>query len=393
MSELLQTKTNTQPLRWRLFATVSSLALAMAVGQEAQAGHADQDRPTLWIELGGQLDRIDTDQSPFAADFMTKTPTPEPFTHASPIAAQRPPRWAIGGEGKITIAPEESDWVFSAGVRYGRASSARNHQFQSAYVNTKFPNPKYILNPVGYPSKFITATAARLSYNKTRNQESYAILDFQAGKDVGLGVFGGSSVISAGVRYAAFNAKSDARITARPTAGITAYEANPIFFPGLFIPFTNHNEYFLSGYAARSFHGVGPSLAWNASAPVLGNADDGEIVFDWGVNAAILFGRQKASGAHRTTGTHYRAKYEGAQAVRTALYSPKGAPFDRSRSVAVPNLGAFAGLSFRYVDAKVSFGYRADYFFGAMDVGIDTRKTSTRGFHGPFAKISVGLGG
>src|SRR5690348_11204510 len=83
-SELLQTKTNSQPLRWRLFATASSLAFAMTVGQEAQARHPDQARPTVWIELGGQLERIDTDQSPFAPDFMTKTPAPEPFLHASP---------------------------------------------------------------------------------------------------------------------------------------------------------------------------------------------------------------------------------------------------------------------------------------------------------------------
>jgi hypothetical protein len=41
----------------------------------------------------------------------------------------------------------------------------------------------------------------------------------------------------------------------------------------------------------------------------------------------------------------------------------------------------------------VSFGYRADFFFGAMDGGIDTRNTSTVSFHGPFATISIGLGG
>jgi hypothetical protein len=59
----------------------------------------------------------------------------------------------------------------------------------------------------------------------------------------------------------------------------------------------------------------------------------------------------------------------------------------------VPNVGGFAGLTFRHADAKVSFGYRADFFFGAMDGGIDTRNTSTVSFHGPFATISIGLGG
>ena len=59
--------------------------------------------------------------------------------------------------------------------------------------------------------------------------------------------------------------------------------------------------------------------------------------------------------------------------------------------VIVPNVGGFAGLSFRYADAKVSFGYRADFFFGAIDGGIDARKSETLGFYGPFATISIGL--
>jgi hypothetical protein len=33
------------------------------------------------------------------------------------------------------------------------------------------------------------------------------------------------------------------------------------------------------------------------------------------------------------------------------------------------------------------------YFLGAMDGGIDARKTYDRNFHGPFATISIGLGG
>ena len=59
----------------------------------------------------------------------------------------------------------------------------------------------------------------------------------------------------------------------------------------------------------------------------------------------------------------------------------------------IPNVGGFAGVSFRYANAKVSFGYRGDFFFNAMDTGWDTRKSSTVGFYGPFATISIGLGG
>jgi hypothetical protein len=57
----------------------------------------------------------------------------------------------------------------------------------------------------------------------------------------------------------------------------------------------------------------------------------------------------------------------------------------------VPNVGGFAGLSFRYAAAKLSLGYRADFFFGAMDGGIDEGHSEKRDFYGPFATLSIGL--
>ncbi len=64
----------------------------------------------------------------------------------------------------------------------------------------------------------------------------------------------------------------------------------------------------------------------------------------------------------------------------------------RSRRVTVPNVGGFAGLSYNYANAKLSFGYKADFFFGAIDGGIDVRKSENRAFYGPYASISIGLG-
>ena len=57
----------------------------------------------------------------------------------------------------------------------------------------------------------------------------------------------------------------------------------------------------------------------------------------------------------------------------------------------VPNLGGYAGLSANYSNAKISFGYRVDEFFGAMDGGQDTAKSYNRGFYGPYANVSLGL--
>lgn len=49
-------------------------------------------------------------------------------------------------------------------------------------------------------------------------------------------------------------------------------------------------------------------------------------------------------------------------------------------------------IPFHYADAKISLGYRGDFFFGAMDTGIDVRKSTTLGYFGPYASLSVGVG-
>ena len=68
-------------------------------------------------------------------------------------------------------------------------------------------------------------------------------------------------------------------------------------------------------------------------------------------------------------------------------------PITRSRNATVPNLGGYIGASVRYQNAKISLGYRADEFFGAMDGGIDSRKSENLGLFGPYANISIGFGG
>jgi hypothetical protein len=144
--------------------------------------------------------------------------------------------------------------------------------------------------------------------------------------------------------------------------------------------------------ATRSFTGLGPSISWDSSIPFLGNADAGELTLDFGANAALLFGRQKAKTHHQTT-----ALYQPATAYffppKVTVYEHNGPTNSRSHGVAVPNIGAFAGFSVKYPNAKVSFGYKADLFFGAMDGGIDARRTEDVGFHGPYASVSIGLGG
>ncbi len=146
---------------------------------------------------------------------------------------------------------------------------------------------------------------------------------------------------------------------------------------------------------ARSFSGIGPEISLDASATLVGQPRNGEIALDWSLNGGALIGRQKSVGSHQTKGklsTGFVSDPAPGKYYNTKHYT-QGLPHNRSHMVTVPNVGATAGLSFRYSSVKISFGYRADLFFGAMDGGIDTAKTENVGFYGPFATVSVGLGG
>ena len=127
------------------------------------------------------------------------------------------------------------------------------------------------------------------------------------------------------------------------------------------------------------------------SAPFAGNSQDGELTLDWGINAALLFGRQRTKTHHQTTVRY--AEITALNPLATNHSLPHAAVSQhpltqRDRA----EYGWVCGLSFAYHDAKISFGYRADFFFGAIDGGIDARKNENRGFMGPYASISIGLG-
>lgn len=151
MSELI----TTQPppdFRWKLLSTVSALALltSVAIAEDVQA--REDGGPTVWVEFGTQLERIDGAQSLFTAPFLLQTPVPGAFTPVSPIDAQRPPRYSIGGEGRILITPQDSDWVVSAAVRYGRSNGKKHIHKQTndpdrvKYIGpaTNFTVPVYL---------------------------------------------------------------------------------------------------------------------------------------------------------------------------------------------------------------------------------------------------------
>lgn len=384
MSELI--KTNPANVRVNLLVTASAMAILGLGCSGALAGDAD-DRPTVWIELGGALAHLSAGEEKFAPPFVLRTPRPSP-ENIDPLSVGHPPRSSFDKEGKITFEPKSSDWVFSVGVRYGRSNADQHLRQQSPYL-TQPLNAKTVAR---FPYNFAPFFRNALQFIDTtqKNEETHAVVDFQAGKDVGLGMFGNNvtSVFSLGVRFAQFTSRTNVAFKSDPDAHVKYFQ-----YQSLHIPVGGvYHSYQATAQARRSFLGVGPSLSWNASTPLMGTPKDSEITLDWGANAALLFGRQKARVHHQTIAHYHYGRY--------SAYNPPSTPYhmtppdkERSRSVAVPNFGGFAGLSFSYGTGKVSLGYRADFFLGAMDGGLDTHKSKNRGYYGPFATISIGLGG
>ena len=380
MNELMNASGCRKNLHWQLLTTVSTLALLGFVVStpNAEASDGDEDRPIVWIDLGGQLDRADYGADLPTAPFMATVKAP---LH-SPIAADKPPLFSYGAEGSISFQPEESDWIFSASLRYGRSNSKNNiHDQKNSRVHEYVP---------GSRNGYYTLPWGKLTDIATTQRQSHAIVDFQVGKDFGLGLFGrdGSSVFNAGVRFAQFSSHATTDIKAEPDTVL--YNDFGTRFPGKYVAVPRYHIYKFAADSHNTFRAVGPSISWNASAPFAGNKDGAELTLDWGVNAALLFGRQKATVHHQTTATYFRHKYYPSN---TPLYHNNPPTRGRDRAVTVPNLGGFAGLSFRYAAAKINFGYRGDFFFGALDTGVDSARRTTIGFYGPFASVSVGIGG
>jgi len=407
MSELIQKNDDRATIRLKLMASVSAavlIASACSAG-ESLAADSDRSQPRVWIELGAQLERAsggdDMFKPPFFDDLAPSLDSP------AKIAAKLP--WAMGGEAKISLQPQESDWVFSAGVRYGRAKSTRNTQQNSnppsSRIVRKYPSSKPIYSQICCHTSLFPAQKANFADVQSVHQESHLVLDFRAGKDVGLGLFGkdSSSVVSAGVRFAQFITKSDVSVKGR--TDLEHYNYLSILYGGYFLarypqkyaPAKRFHINSLDAGSSRSFQGAGPSISWDASAALAGDSDSSELTFDWSVNAALLFGKQKAKTHHQSTESLYYfapsyARTHPASGYAT-LYNHPRKDFTRSRSVIVPNIGGMAGFSIKFPNAKVSIGYRADIYFNAMDGGWDTAKKENRSFFGPFATISIGLGG
>lgn len=376
--------------RGRLLATASTIAIAVAINVPDPAFASGT---SLWLEYGWDVDNVRVSPDDFGLPLGPMVPS---SGLTAPLTEKLNLSHSYSGEGKIIFQPGSSDWLLSASVRYGRAVGAsRTRQALSPIPTTSFATYEFTY-PYFPQSNKARTKPVHVSREKlggdTSNAESHLLVDFEAGKDIGIGLFGpdGKSVFGAGVRFAHFTMSRTAT-DFRQTQGIH-FESSTF------------RTYTWPGYGARrrelwdvvsangsmtqDFIGAGPSVTWDASAEILGDAQSGELSLDWGANAAVLFGKQRKNIRHQSSIAGY---CYGSQCPPAGVPLTNQGHKSTTKSITVPNVGGFAGATLRYSDVKLSFGYRADLFIGAVDSGLETRKSSNLLLHGPFASISIGL--
>ncbi len=138
MSELMSAQKTKRDFRLQLLTTVSALALLMGVygASESRAADEDTDRPTIWIELGGQMEHVNGQGEAFAPAFLAVNQASSVLQSSTPLQAQQPPSFSFGEEGKVVFQPDGSDWVFSASARFGRSSNV-GHVHHQTYKTFK----------------------------------------------------------------------------------------------------------------------------------------------------------------------------------------------------------------------------------------------------------------
>lgn len=382
-------------MRKQFLTTASAIALA-AYGWGVERANAGE--PPVWIEIGWHGDQI------YSSDNQFKLPigsalSPDGIT--GPLIQNVSLSNGNGDDGTISFRPNGVDWTFSAAITYGRSRG-------KGAIRQAEPNPSFNVYHSSIPSYAVPwhetiaghGPASNFIDIDTFNSESHIILDFQAGHDVGLGSLG-TSTLSAGVRFANFRSRLRvANLEANTDFHLSHFQSTHLTSALLsstiqYIPWIHsHNtatwrEMKGTGRSSQNFSGIGPSIQWKASSPLFGNSEHGgQFSLDWGVNAALLFGRQKTHVQHSTKVGSYRS---GFRIHQTSTYTSAGTS-KKIRNITVPDVGGTAGISYRMRNLKVSVGYRADFFLRVLDTGIAGQSSSTRGFYGPFASISIGVG-
>lgn len=306
-----------------LLCSVSALALFAALGW-ARRAEASEIAGGAWsVELDG---RYDIDATGRSQNF-----TPSPGIPDSAIDTRN----GHDTGGKITFQPTGSPFSYAMSIRYGRTQNASRSFADS------------------HPTSFGT-------YNQAvdENQHiSHTTVDFEVGKDVGIGLFGsGTTTVGGGLRYAHFDAV---------TRGNFSTSSKYTHRAGQF-------------KVERRSNLLGPRLFARTTSPLPGSLGEQGFSLGLGAGAGVLFGRQSTKNElDLTSGT-----------------AGPFAEFSRSKQVTVPTLDASAQVNWSIPQSPLtlSAGYRYDGAYHVLDGGSAASRNEINSVqHGPFLGLTLKL--
>lgn len=306
----------------RLLCSVSTIALLAVIGGADSAAAGEPGQGIWSLALQGQYDFDDTGAS---RSFTPSAGIPDTSIH---------PRNGLDAGGKLTYQPAGSPYSYAIGLRYGRA---RN-------VARDFAD----IHPTAHGT-FNQAVGAE-------QHLSHTMLDFEIGRDVGIGLFGtGTTTVGGGLRFARFDSATRA-----------SFSTSSKYTPG------RAGEFDLS----RRTDLFGPRLFARTTSPLPGDLGARGISLGVGAGAGLLFGRQSARNE-----VHLSAGSTPAQF----------AEFSRSRQVTVPTIDASAQLNWAVPRSPltVSAGYRYDAAYQVLDGGAASGSHNIDSVqHGPFLSLA-----
>ncbi|HEX5776306.1 MAG TPA: Lpg1974 family pore-forming outer membrane protein, partial [Caulobacteraceae bacterium] len=349
----------------------------------------------------GQAQRHDASNAAVSPSFLDSESTvpDEPGPAFSPaidprIDQQDDLDWGDGRDVKLTYAPGDG-WKASLGVRFGKTNGSMpwSERREEGFVGCQYSTAtcEFVLEYYFYD---LFASRENYSISTTADREEHMIVDFVVGKDIGVGAFGegGSSTVSAGLRYADLGSTTSAKIfgTTNWNTPVTEY----LGFCGCQI---SHDRFESQIEADRGFEGTGPVLSWEASKALLGNRDVGFLGLDWSLSGGMLFGDRETAISGQEVEKNYSDPAGRFTTIQGVLVHDEitttPVSFRRSESATVPTYGATVGFSYTVDRFKVGAGYRWETYQDAIDGGYDEAQEEDRTIDGPYFKVSLGFGG
>ncbi len=320
-------------LRKALLVSVSVFALSCSIAQAQEV----QSDGRLWIELSGM--------APFWKGGSDKY-----WYNAAELAAGfGPPPATVLLPGNGSLLDITRGYSFSGEIGYQFADSPWSVRFRVGHGISKKKSGSNAMavtyvSPV--PGSPVYTYGAVLNVDK---KERLTYLDFEVGRDVGLGADGPALTLVGGLRVASFKSKET-------VAGTFA-----IYTPLAAVPIISGP---ITASVRRKFTGFGPRLGLEANVPM-----NEVLSLKMEAAGALLFGKRKVTAVDGI-----------------------GNVFSRSKSAVIPNLEASVGLALKPDGSNIqlTLGYGVNAFFNMVDSGFQNQGSSkSRVLHGPKVDLRV----